>query len=256
MQTLFDADGITRRDWRMLNLLAGEARDERLAERLHSKPHALHHLAERGWIAGAPPVLTEAGREARDRLEVQVRALRERVAGAVSAEDFATTLRSLEAIARELGWDESDPMPRGHRGGRRHGFGGHRFGGGHGFGGWHGAGKGHAFGHHPGFGEQPGRQDVHVHVHLHDDDRRQGRGHRATAATAVTTGTPRPDHADPQPGALDRVAPGCAVRGPPPPGDRHRTSRRSTDAARRTPCTTVPATSRDRSRACGSARRS
>ena len=124
MQTLFDADGITRRDWRMLNLLAGEARDERLAERLRSKPHALHHLAERGWIAGAPPVLTDAGREARDRLEVQVRALRERVAGSVSAEDFATTLRSLEAIARELGWDESDPMPRGHRGGRRHGFGG------------------------------------------------------------------------------------------------------------------------------------
>ena len=178
MQTLFDADGITRRDWRMLNLLAGEARDERLAERLRSKPHALHHLAERGWIAGAPPVLTEAGREARDRLEVQVRALRERVAGAVSAEDFATTLSSLEAIARELGWDESDPMPRGHRGGRRHGFGGHRFSGGHGFGGWHGAGRGRASEHHPRFGEQPGRQDVHVHVHLHDDDRRQGRGHK------------------------------------------------------------------------------
>jgi hypothetical protein len=178
MQTLFDADGITRRDWRMLNLLAGEARDERLADRLHSKPHALHNLAERGWIAGAPPVLTEAGREARDRLEVQVRALRERVAGAVSADDFATTLRSLEAIARELGWDESDPMPRGHRGGRRHGFDGHRFGGGHGFGGWHGAGKGHALGRHPGFGEQADRQDVHVHVHLHDDDRRRGRGHK------------------------------------------------------------------------------
>ena len=74
-------------------------------------------------------MLTDAGREARDRLEGQVSALRERVAGAVSAEDFATTLRSLEAIARELGWDESQPMPRGHRGGRRHGFGG-----------WHGAG--------------------------------------------------------------------------------------------------------------------
>ena len=173
MQTLFDADGITRRDWRMLNLLAGEARDERLAERLHSRPHALHNLAERGWITGAPPVLTEAGREARDRLEVQVRALRERVAGAVSADDFATTLRSLEAIARELGWDESDPMPRGHRGGRRHGFGG-----GHGFGGWHGAGKGHSFEHHPRFGEQPDRQDVHVHVHLHDEDRRRGHGRK------------------------------------------------------------------------------
>ena len=52
MEALFAADGITRRDWRMLNLLAGEARDERLAERLRAKPHALHRLAERGWIDG------------------------------------------------------------------------------------------------------------------------------------------------------------------------------------------------------------
>ncbi len=193
METLFAADGITRRDWRMLNLLAGEARDERLADRLRAKPHALHRLAERGWIVGAPPVLTDAGREARDRLEGQVSALRERVAGAVSAEDFATTLRSLEAIARELGWDESHAMPRGHRGGRRHGFGG-----------WHGAKVRHGFGHRhgfegadapqpfgehafhpragfgprPGFGPQQGRQDVHVHVHLHDDDRHEGHGRR------------------------------------------------------------------------------
>ena len=193
METLFAADGITRREWRLLNLLAGEARDERLADRLRSKPHALHRLAERGWITGVPPVLTDAGREARDRLEGQVSALRERVAGAVSAEDFAATLRSLEAIARELGWDESNPLPRGRRGGRRHGFGG-----------WHGAGLRHGFGHRtgidgadapypfgphgfhpragyaprPGFGPQQAHQDVHVHVHLHDDERGKGRGRR------------------------------------------------------------------------------
>ena len=132
METLFAADGITRRDWRMLNLLAGTARDERLADRLRAKPHALHRLAERGWVEGAPPVLTDAGREARDRLEGQVSALRERIAGAVSSEDFATTLRSLEAIARELGWDESQPMPAAprrspHGLGHCRGF-GHRFG--------------------------------------------------------------------------------------------------------------------------------
>jgi hypothetical protein len=172
MQALFAADGISRRDWRMLNLIAGEARDERLTDRLRAKPHALHRLAERGWIAGTPPLLTDAGRAARDRLEGEVRALRERVAGAVSAEDFTTTLRSLEAIARELGWDESRPMPRGHRGGRSD-----RSGRRHGFGGWHGGMSGHGFGHHPGLGPQHGQQDVHVHVHLHDDDRRQGRGH-------------------------------------------------------------------------------
>ncbi|HET6673519.1 MAG TPA: hypothetical protein VFG92_09100, partial [Agromyces sp.] len=53
-ETLFADDGITRRDWRMLNLLAGEVRDERLTERLLSKPHALHRLVERGWVAGFP----------------------------------------------------------------------------------------------------------------------------------------------------------------------------------------------------------
>lgn len=178
MEALFASDGITRRDWRVLNLLAGDARDEHLAARLGAKPHALHRLAERGWVDGFPPEVTDAGREARDRLAEQVSALRERVAGTVSPEDFATTLRSLEAIATELGWDESQPLPRGRRGGRRHGFGGwHGAGVGHGAGTGHGFGRGHGFGHHPGFRPQAGHQDVHVHVHLHDDDRRHDRGH-------------------------------------------------------------------------------
>jgi hypothetical protein len=182
MEALFAADGLTRRDWRMLNLLAGEAQDEGLAERLHAKPHAFHRLTERGWIAGFPPEITDAGREARDRLETQVTALRERVAGAVSPEDFATTLRSLEAIARELGWDESQPLPRGRRGGRRfggrmheHHEGAERFGHRHGFGRFDDADEQEhcrpysGFGHRRhGFGRRGGRQDVHVHVHLHD----------------------------------------------------------------------------------------
>ncbi|MGW4929268.1 MarR family winged helix-turn-helix transcriptional regulator [Agromyces sp. NPDC004153] len=194
METLFAADGITRRDWRLLNLLAGTATDERLAERLRAKPHALHHLAERGWVEGAPPLLTDAGREALARLEEQVRTLRERIAGAVPAEDFATTLRTLEAVARELGWDESQPMPRGARGGRRHGW-GHRHGFGRRFGAPHGfdpeaRGFGHpGFGPRAGFGGHPGHaghaghsghaghQDVHVHVHVHDDRKGTGKGH-------------------------------------------------------------------------------
>ena len=199
METLFAADGITRRDWRLLNLLAGSATDERLAERLRAKPHALHHLVERGWVEGVPPVLTESGREALARLDEQVATLRARIASAVPAEDFATTLRTLEAVARELGWDESQPMPRGKRGGRRHGWGhrhgfGRRFGaphgfdpeaahgfGPHGFGphgfGREGFGPRAGFGPHPGFAEHP-HQDVHVHVHVHEDRKSKGRGHR------------------------------------------------------------------------------
>lgn len=181
MEELFAADGITRRDWRMLNLLAGTAQDERLAERVHAKPHAVHRLAQRGWVTGFPPKITDAGREARDRLENEVTALRERVSGAVSPEDFATTLRSLEAIARELGWDESQPFPRGRRGGRRHGSrgqehheGAERFGHRHGFGPFdHTDAQEHCgphagVGRRHGFGRRGGRQDVHVHVHLHD----------------------------------------------------------------------------------------
>ena len=210
MQTLFDADGITRRDWRMLNLLAGEARDERLAERLHSRPHALHNLAERGWIAGAPPVLTEAGREARDRLEVQVRALRERVAGAVSAEDFATTLRSLEAIARELGWDESDPCPGATAAVVATASAG--------------TASAAATASAAGTGQARGTPSG---VTRASASRRAAKtststctcttttGVRAaataTAATAVTTGTPRPDPPT-RPGALDRVLPAAPSR--------------------------------------------
>lgn len=171
METLFAADGLTRRDWRMLNLLAGTARDEHLAERLHAKPHVLHRLVERGWVVGFPPKLTDAGREARDRLESRVSALRERVARAVSPEDFATTMRSLEAIARELGWDESQSLPRGQRGGRRFG---HRHHGMpmHGFAMREGAMREgfdpRGFGPWRYRGHQAGQQDVHVHVHLHD----------------------------------------------------------------------------------------
>ncbi|MFK4729667.1 hypothetical protein ROT00_08290 [Agromyces mediolanus] len=117
MAELFADEGLSRRDWRALNLFAGAAADERLAARLAERPKLAHRLAEHGWIARGE--LTEEGREARERLQARVDGFRERVSGAVSDEDFATTLRTLEAIARELGWDESQPMPRGRRGGRR-----------------------------------------------------------------------------------------------------------------------------------------
>lgn len=204
MAELFADEGLSRRDWRALNLYAGAAEDERLADRLSERPKLAHRLAEHGWLERGE--LTEEGRAARERLQSRVNGFRERVAGAVSDEDFATTLRTLEAIARELGWDESQPMPRGRRGGRRfhgerggfpheHGFRGERHGRGFGHerdGGpeWHHEARGgrrrpgsshepcghESHGERHGCGERhvgrghargPRREQLEVHVHLH-----------------------------------------------------------------------------------------
>ncbi|MEV5040600.1 hypothetical protein [Microbacterium sp. LMI1x-1-1.1] len=86
--------------------------------------------------------------------------LQARISTAVPEDDYDTLLRSLDAIARELGWDESQPMPprpgRGHRHGGfgpRHGFGhGHGFGPRHSHGG-HGHGE---YGRNCGHGERRG----------------------------------------------------------------------------------------------------
>lgn len=125
MRDLFAAEGITRRDWRRLNLIAGTVGDAPMSEKLAARPERVEPLVERGWVEGAPGAwrLTGAGESARASLHERVSGLRAKVTGAVSPEDFATTLASLEAIARELGWNEDERMPRRHgRGfGRRHG---------------------------------------------------------------------------------------------------------------------------------------
>ena len=88
-----------------------------LRERFARKGKRLRNLEERGWTeepGDGTWVLTDEGRAAKERLGAIVDGIRSRVAGAVSPEDFATTMASLEAIARELGWDESvtDAAPR------------------------------------------------------------------------------------------------------------------------------------------------
>lgn len=146
-EALSDED-VSRRDWMLLNAVDGAADAPGLAERLARRSGRVRRLVERGWITQADDgwALTDEGRAARDRLQALVDGIRERVSGAVSPEDFATTMASLEAIARELGWDESRPIgfgggrPWGRGFGRgfgpRHGFGphGHRPHPGHGFG--------------------------------------------------------------------------------------------------------------------------
>lgn len=128
MRELFTAEGLTRRDWRRLNLIGGTVVDARMTERLAARPERVAPLVERGWVTGEPGAwtLTEAGEAARETLLERVATLRGEVAGAVNPEDFATTLASLEAIARTLGWSEDERMPRRHGRGFRHHPGGER----------------------------------------------------------------------------------------------------------------------------------
>ena len=128
----FTAEGASRRDWMLLNALSRSIDVPGLAEKLARRGKRLGELADRGWVAETDGrwALTDEGRKAQARLAGIVQKLRERVAGAVAPEDFASLTSSLEAIARELGWDENQRMPRGR------GFGGRGFGsgGGRGFG--------------------------------------------------------------------------------------------------------------------------
>ena len=113
--TAFESTGGNRRDWMILNILSGYIDAPGLAERLTRKGKRLQGLADRGWLlerGDGTWTLTDEGRAAQARLAEVVDGIRSRVAGAVSAEDYATTMASLEAIARELGWDENAPKMR------------------------------------------------------------------------------------------------------------------------------------------------
>lgn len=153
-------EGVTRRDWMLLNVLSGDVDAPGFAERIARKGKRLRGLEERGWVAEQGDGtwgLTDDGRAAKVRLAAIVEGIRERVAASVSPEDFATTVASLEAIARELGWDETTPDPR--RGlGRRFG---------RGLGPRHGFGPDHECGHGHGSEAHAGRDGWHRH-HTHD----------------------------------------------------------------------------------------
>lgn len=173
--TAFEDERASRRDWRLLNVIDGTA-----PARRPLTAHKLHGLIDRGWVApeGDGWTLTDDGRAAKDRLGAIVDGIRSKVADAVSEEEMATTLASLEKIARAFGWDEETPLPRG----RRHGFGGHGRGHGfprgfgrpfgRGFGPGHGFGPREGFGPHEGFGPRDGGE--HQHGCEHGRDARHG----------------------------------------------------------------------------------
>lgn len=124
----FADEGLDRRDWMVLKVLAGEVDAPGLADRVRRGGKRVRALAARGWAEETDGswTLTELGRTERERIRGRMRAVRSRIAGAVSAEDHATTLATLETVTRELDGDGSARRECGHR---RFG---HRFG--HGFG--------------------------------------------------------------------------------------------------------------------------
>ncbi len=199
-----DGVGATRRDWMLLNALSGDVELPPFAERFARKGKRLRGLADRGWVEESGDgtwVLTDEGRAAKEQLGAIVEGIRSRVAGAVTPDDFATTLASLEAIARELGWDENARMPRAGFGrgfrpgfgfdpgfrpgwgfGPGSGFGPRHFGGEHGHGEGYGAhGEGYA-GHGEGYGSERaegyGPHPCHPH-HGHGAHQAHGSHHGA-----------------------------------------------------------------------------
>ncbi len=201
--TAFEGEEITRRDWMLLNVLSRGVELPGFAERFARKGKRLRRLEERGWVeeqGDGTWTLTDEGRAATARLGEIVDGIRARVSGAVSPDDFATTMASLEAIARELGWEEGMRMPhrRFGRRGFRPGFGpafgpgfGYGPGFGHGFG--HGPGFGRGFGYGPGFGPAHGGANCHgerAHGgHAHGEHPRHGgHGHRKHGERAYERG--------------------------------------------------------------------
>lgn len=160
------AENVDRRDWMMLNAISGDVDVPGwLAHRMHGRGgKRLRALTERGWVTRSDDAwtLTDDGRAAKARLAAIVDGIRERVSGAVSADDYATMTASLEAIARELGGDDSERMPRfGHRPGHR------------------GFGPGFGPGFASGFGPRGGHHGAHKHCGSHEHRRGERHTERA-----------------------------------------------------------------------------
>jgi DNA-binding MarR family transcriptional regulator len=111
-----DEHGITRLQWQLLNALAagpqsvvqldGAVRPFLVGIGEQSSINHLTELIESGWVDATPTgyELTARGHAARDRLSNVVAGQRADMAAGVSPEDYATSVKTLEKIARNLGW--------------------------------------------------------------------------------------------------------------------------------------------------------
>ncbi|SJN16879.1 hypothetical protein FM104_01105 [Microbacterium esteraromaticum] len=159
--TVFADEGITRREWRMLNLIDGTTPGSRPepdtgSARTARLPHAmrgpkLRRLIDLGWISRDADgwTLTDAGRLAKSRLGSAVDEIRARFSAAVSPEELAAMTASLEKVAREFGWEAGMRLPRRHG---QHNFGCHND-------------RHHDRRH--GFSHRSRTPEQHIHIHTH-----------------------------------------------------------------------------------------
>lgn len=115
-----DEHGVTRRQWQLLNVLgSGPASREELdaavapflAGATESAPAEttgaeIEELIESDWVAASDSgfVLTPRGTQSFERLSLVVSGIRDSLTRGVDENDYAATTRSLEQMARNLGW--------------------------------------------------------------------------------------------------------------------------------------------------------
>ena len=78
--------------------------------RIRRVERILADFTERGWVwfDGDRATLTDEGRAAHDAAFARVREVRAALAAGIPADDYATTLATLEAMARNLGWEPGE----------------------------------------------------------------------------------------------------------------------------------------------------
>lgn len=118
--TVLDEHGVTRRQWQLLNVIAArpstfDELTEEVAPFISADDDAelgeyIAELVESEWITVFDERyrMTERGTHAFERLGSVIAQLRSRMSEGVSEEEYDTTVRTLERMARNLGWDASD----------------------------------------------------------------------------------------------------------------------------------------------------
>lgn len=115
---LVEEHGVTRRQWQIMNVLAGSPSTEaELTKVLKpffdfdagvSAAEPVAELVESGWVAvdGGQYILTEIGRESLTRLSEVVEHNRMQITVGIPPEEYDAAVDVLQRMAHNLGWNE------------------------------------------------------------------------------------------------------------------------------------------------------